>query len=303
MGCPTGYKEVPGRPDLCSLRDGGQSADQLIASTLRDNPNATWDQLKDIRLTGQGKRYDNLFVQNTTPPGSDPISQILEGSFLGGKFTDEELFGSVPEGVPFEEVDVNRTILESILGTTENLPQIEEVVAGLNAITTAQDLERVRELVPQYDALTAQASDATSSLLRGELPFEDALRVVADRSEMANALGLQGASTNATLRDLGLNRLDAISQGQSFFNDIIQRQETVSSSNKQINPGAFLLTPAQAVEAQFRNNENVQAANQSAEFLASRPLPGASAILETMLARYETGNDPLPGSDANTTGE
>lgn len=228
------------------------------------------------------------------------VGQALDGTFLsdygvdGIEFGLDDIFGRKPVGIEFQAPDLatsNQNFLDfSVPGATE---AADVVNARLSRSVLDNNLMRIRELFPDFDRASESFSGATADLLAGRLPFEDVMDIISDRQSLAGSVGTFGTQTNATLKDLGLSKLDAIQTGGNMFQQFAQTlNSSVSPIPQNFASGASLLPfTTQTPELQLRIAENEQASAQGAEFLSASPDPAASQLFRDELfnAMLESG--------------
>jgi hypothetical protein len=200
--------------------------------------------------------------------------QLLKGEYLGS-YGLEDVFGSRPEAELYEPVNLDSSLVASIMGNAGAGGDIASLVSGTNAINRAEDLGRITSLLPEFTKTLGSYEGATQSLINGQLPFEDVLGIVSNQAELGASLGTPGTRTNATLKDLGLSRLNATQQGGQMW------QSLLGALNTSVNPvgNQFLaqgnyLTPQNRLSADLSQAGLDQASRQSAAFLAASPNPG-----------------------------
>lgn len=146
-----------------------------------------------------------------------------------------------------------------------------------NQANAGLSLNRLEAFSPGLGGSFSNLGAVTRDLTAGRLPFEDVLDIVSDRQELSGALGTPGGSTNATLADLGLSRLDAITQGSNMFNSLVN---TANSLAPQSNAGDFFLSTQQRLSAEQTQRAREQAAAQSAAFINASPDPAAAGLFD-----------------------
>jgi len=224
-------------------------------------------------------RIDAVNAQEKARKGA--IGSALSGNFLG-QFGLEDIFGSKAEGINPPDVDESLTKnISQIRG--QGLPAALDFTSQINQQfsdeTVDLNLERITRLNPQFGTQSGLIQDNTTALLRGQLPFDDVLDIVSDRSSLAASLGTPGGSFPATLKDLGLSRLSAQKTGTDMFT---QFTDTLARSVSPIPNFArgdeilpfTSLTAGQRVEGELATTE----ARQRAELLNSLADPAAAAL-------------------------
>lgn len=222
----------------------------------------------------------------------DLLGKAGSGNFMG-KFGLSDIFGKIPKAALYEEVDPNDITEQSIADLMgKGLPAAVASATIQNRFmeqdVRQNSLNRINALMPEYGASMSQAAKNNQSLINGELPFEDVLGIVSDRSSLAASLGTPGGSLNATLKDLGMSRMQAQQTGQQGFQNLLG---TLATS---VSPLPNLISPLQMLDytainaptrlsSQIEQNQYVQQSMQNMFNLAAMPHPAASAIFQGML--------------------
>lgn len=201
---------------------------------------------------------------------------------FAGQYGFDEIFGTKPEGVDPISVEeglsrnVSQIRNEGLPAALDFTGQINEQFAGE---TLDLNLRRINTLIPNFDAQSGQISSVTEQLLNGQLPFDDVLDIVSDRQSLAGTLGTPGGQGAATLKDLGLSRMDAFGTGFNLFSQFTQTLQSAVSPTPQFARGDEILpftslTAAQRVQGELATTE----ALQRAELIRNQADPAAAAL-------------------------
>jgi hypothetical protein len=212
-----------------------------------------------------------------------------------------EVFGEVPEHAPYEPIDLTQSQIDTIRGNLSSLALAGDLSDKTNDIILAQDLKRIRALVPEYDTNINRMGDVTRDLLLGRLPYGDILDITANRSELSANMGIPGGGANATLRDLGLSQMGAIQQGGSMFQQMLQAAQAVNPHERRMTPQQMFFTPQQRAELDITQAQLKQQSEQSRFNLEAMPDPTAAGRFQLELAALGLqggGTDPGPGMSA-----
>lgn len=193
----------------------------------------------------------------------------------------EAAFGSPldPEAFLYEPVDISQSQLDTIQGNMNALPGAIQLMDRVNPEIWRNDLSRIRQFMPGFDEARNTYIGNTQALLRGQLPFQDVEDIVSNRSSLSASLGTPGGSRNATLRDLGLSRLDAMNQGGSMFQNFIQMAEAISPNAKQMRPQDSFFTPNERLQADILQRSLEQQGRASAAQAEAMPNPAQNALM------------------------
>jgi hypothetical protein len=153
-------------------------------------------------------------------------------------------------------------------------------------------------------------SSSSKALLGGQLPYSDVLDIVGNRQELGNTLGTAGTYTGATLKDLGLSRLQAQQTGSEMMSRIGNLVESIDPISQRSRPQDWTLAPQQTVPlaqqdaqfgASFGQMERIlaQQSEQNANVLNAAADPAARGIFGAEFA-LKTGT-PIGGAAAGGT--
>lgn len=227
--------------------------------------------------------------------------QAADGNFHG--YGMEDIFGSKvdPEAALYHPVDISNSQAQSIGGNLANFESASALANFANEDNQTQDLKRINRLFPGFDQNMDKYSGITSSLLSGQNPFgnEDVLDIVSDRQSLSGTLGTPGGAGNATLKDLGLNRLDLASKGAGMFTDWVKTADAVNPVNSQFRAQQSFLTPSERLDADIRQRENEQSGILSAAYLAASPDPGAAGLFNLDFSSQVGLGSAMLGSAVN----
>lgn len=199
---------------------------------------------------------------------------------LPSKGAFDDAYGDVPKAAIYNPVDIDQEQLAALLGNKENLPAIQQLMRGSNDLVTADALRRASKLIPGYRASMDAYGSASGDLLRGNLPFEDVMGIVRNRADLTNSLGVPGTGGPATLRDLGLSRLDAIKTGGGMLQDMVNIAERVSPRASYLVPKDLMVSPGQRIETALIQHQLQQNSEQNFNNLAASGDPSERAALE-----------------------
>lgn len=163
-------------------------------------------------------------------------------------------YGGIPQ-VPSPGAAAS-SALSSNLG---NLGDIYRLAGSVDTFSNQQAKAALQANLPNYDALTSQASGIIGEELSGQVPHD----VINQLIQQAAERGILTGNDNY-LRSLGLTSLGQIAKGQQDLTAAVARTPV----GRPLDPSAFLTTPAQWEEAQYQAN-----------LLASAPNPMMAANL------------------------
>jgi hypothetical protein len=220
------------------------------------------------------------------------IRDQLQGGSLFG-LDSKDFTGRRPEFADFQRVDPGDELGKAARANQGALGDIGNLVMDANALNQFADAVRFERLFPGGLQALRNQGQASESLSRGELPFQDVLGIARDRAGMANRLGLGGTQMGGALpRDLGLSRLQAIQSGATLASQGAATLNTISPVSAQIRPQDHMLTGPQQVDLALRQNLLQQQSQQNRFNLEASPDPFAQGLLgleQQRLNLYSSG--------------
>lgn len=213
-----------------------------------------------------------------------------------GDLIDRLDLGHVPDAAMYKPVNFNKQQLASVLGNQKALPDIQQLIRSSSEGTREEDIRRAVGLIPGYRQMMKKEGSAASSLLGGQLPYDDVLGIVSDRAGLAGSLGIPGTAGAATLKDLGMSRLDAITKGGGLFKDMVNIAQTVSPIERYAKPTDFFLTPQQRISGALEQHQLLQQSQQNANNLEATADPTTVGRQQLELLKILGTGAPLSAS-------
>lgn len=220
--------------------------------------------------------FDGFMSPGMAGMSDADISALLTEGFHG--FSPEQIFGKIPRHEPYINVDLTKSERDTALGNLSNLDVIEKLLRRSNNVMDRDAIDRAEFMGTGYTENIGKARNVASMLLGGQLPYDDVLDIVSNRAELQNKLGIPGSGTRATLKDLGLSRMDAFDKGLSTFERINAIAESVNPSAARIRPADRMLTPQNRLSADLEQAARDQASRQSGAFLEAMADPVAANL-------------------------
>jgi|GEM_PF-4627027 len=210
----------------------------------------------------------------------DRARQTIQGYSSKGSDWLAAAFGDSlnPEEFLYKPVDLTASQLRTIRGNQKAAPEAIDLTKTVNPAIWENDTSRIRSLMPQFDAARDSYMGTTRRLQEGVLPFSDVMDITAKSSSAAAASGTPGGSRNATLRDLGLSRLDAMQQGNSMFANFVQVAQQISPVEHQMRPQQMFFTPQERAQLDIEQAALEQQGRASAELARAMPDPAQAAL-------------------------
>ena len=193
--------------------------------------------------------------------------------------------GETPEAARYKPVNFNEEQMNTVMGNLNAMPWIQKLMSAQNIAVKREDMSRAQKLIPGFKDSMRITGGAANSLLRGQLPFDDALDIVADRSGLTGAIGTPGTAAPATLRDLGLSRLDAIKSGSGLMQGMVSMAETVSPISRYSTGKESMLSPSDRIKMAMEQNQLIQQSDQSAFNLEAGISPTESTAAQIALSQ------------------
>lgn len=196
------------------------------------------------------------------------------------------VFGEIPEHVPYVPVDITQSQLDTVAGNRRALPGINRLVDRTNQSIIENDLTRIRRLTPGYDARVADMFSEITANMRGDTNISDFFpELIRNRAEINAAVGTPGTNNAITTRDLGLGALSLQDRGMSMFQSWLNTaNQNVSPIASQMRPQEMMLTPAQRLDADMMQAQLVQQSGQAGAYLDAMPDPVAAGQFQARLA-------------------
>lgn len=150
---------------------------------------------------------------------------------------------------------------KAISSNLANLPAAQNLASSSNKFSRDQILQMMREVMPNYDKITASASANIESLLRGEIPAD--VQQSVQNTAAARALGGgtagSGSARNLVARDLGLTSLQLTGKGLSAAESWMKMSDQIYSPGM-LNLSSMFITPMQMYAT--TNEQNTQEAQR-----------------------------------------
>lgn len=196
-----------------------------------------------------------------------------------------QAYGSVPQAAEYQRVDYGDVLRDTLVDNSRAIPNLRNLVLENNNIIDQDAMTRATRFIPGYKQAMKTYAAAGQDLLNGRLPYEDVLGIISDGNEARNVTGIPGSNTAATLKDLGLSRLDAIKTGGGILQQQASIAEQVNPVSRRLAPQSMLLNPSQAVGWEMEQNQLEQQSLQNKYNLAATGDPAAAAQLQLQLAQ------------------
>lgn len=218
------------------------------------------------------------------------------GKNPGGIFGSKIQFDA-PQYTPYEEGDPGyASIVSRILtGDLNNLPIAGQLSGDINKQISASTRQRIQGWDPGFQGAMNTLYKTRDETLKGRLPYDDALAISADRGRLANDLGGAGGSDPQIAADLGMKRLDLMTNvGPNLTASVVNILNAVDPVQRHTTPTDFLLKPSEAVPWAIQDNQfgaefNFQSALTQAT-LDAAPDPGAQGLFQ--MKAFQAGLNP-----------
>lgn len=188
-----------------------------------------------------------------------------------------------PEAFLYEKVDLTQSQLDTIAGNIKAFPSALELTNMVNPSIWINDIGRIRTMMPQFDRARDSYIGTTRRLQEGKLPFDDVMDIYSRSAERAGGSGAPGGHRNATLRDLGLSRLDAMNQGNSMFAQFMNIAQSISPVEHQMRPQQMFFTPQERAQLDIEQAALEQQGRASAEMARAMPDPATNALVNAQM--------------------
>lgn len=207
------------------------------------------------------------------------------GGKTGGNPTKGLPLGQKPVAAEYRPVDFDREQWNTVQGNLSNLGSIADLMRQTNSAIDGDAMRRAVKFVPGYKENMRLQGEASTNLLSGRLPYDDVMDIVANRGELTGAMGVPGTGTSATLRDLGLSRLDAIKSGSGLMKGMVDIAETVNPVGRRMRPQDMFLNPLDRIRMAMSQNETIQQSDQNRNNIEAAQTPEEAVRSQVLLAQ------------------
>lgn len=181
--------------------------------------------------------------------------------------------GGRVQAAMYENVNLTDSLRNTVGANQANLDAINNLVGQTNRATLQNDFSRANAFSPDIlNSLQSLAGNA-AMLSSGQLPQDAISQLISSRSSQAGASGIPGGSSPATLKDLGLSSLDAMNQGASLFQQVLQGAESISPISRQMSSAQFQFDPNTGLQTDLSQALLQQQSQQNYFNLAAAPDP------------------------------
>ena len=185
--------------------------------------------------------------------------------------------GKKPRVAEYVPVDFEKEQLHTILGNLRNSDDANSLMESTNASIDADAMKRATHFIPGYRESMRLEGAATNDLLNGRLPYEDVLDIAANRNSLTGALGTPGTGSKATLRDLGLSRLDAIKTGSGLMSNMVDIAQRINPVERRFRPQDMFVSPTDRIQQAMQQNQLIQNSTQNKYNIDAGASPAAQA--------------------------
>jgi hypothetical protein len=251
-------------------------------------------------ISGAASASSNRKAEKNRQNAQSGASAYLKKLRGSGSAYLAEAFGSKlnPEEFLYNPVDLTQSQLDTISGNLRAIPGAVKIQDKVNPAIWRNDTNRIRNLMPGFDAARDSYVGTMTNLQNGQLPFSDVQDLISTRASGSGVLASPGGSRNATLRDLGMGRMDAMREGNSMFGNFVQIAQQISPVERQFNPQQMLFTPQQRAESDIQQASLEQAGRASAELARAMPNPAENALVNAQMA-LNSANVGNPGNGSS----
>ena len=251
-------------------------------------------------ISGAANASSNRKAEKNRQNAANGASSYLKKLRGSGSAYLAEAFGSKlnPEEFLYNPVDLTQSQLDTISGNLRAIPGAVKIQDKVNPAIWKNDQNRIRALMPGFDAARDSYVGTMTNLQNGQLPFSDVQDLISTRASGSGVLASPGGSRNATLRDLGMGRMDAMREGNSMFGNFVQISQQISPVERQFNPQQMFFTPQQRAELDIQQAALTQAGAASAELARAMPNPAENALVNAQMA-LNASNVANPGNGSN----
>ena len=209
------------------------------------------------------------------------ISDVTNGGWNG--YNAADIFGSRVAPAEFQNRAYNPLDYASVQGDTiagnrANLPSILGLTDAINGALRNDSSMRIEQFAPGFGDNLKTMTNAAKSLVAGRLPYEDVMDIVSNRQGLGNTLGTAGTFGNATLKDLGMSRLQAMQTGSEMMSRIGNLVDAVDPIGQRSRPQDWTLAPTQTVPLKQADNQFAASYDQMERILAQQSEQNANVL-------------------------
>lgn len=203
--------------------------------------------------------------------------------------------GQKPKAAEYKPIDFSDEQKKTIAGNFDALHAGNELVQGTNKLITGEALRRATRMIPDYKQNMALQGANANALLSGNLPYDDVLDIIANRGEAGNIIGTPGGSAPATLRDLGLSRLDAMKTGAGLMSGMVDIAQKINPVERQFLPQSMYLNPTDRIQLGMQQNQLIQQSDQNKYNIEAAATPSQALQAQVALGQLASGGGGAGG--------
>lgn len=222
-------------------------------------------------------------------------AQIALGSF-------REAYGSVPEAILYEKIDMRDEGMEAAESSLIGIPAAKRYIEAANRIMEQDNIVRAMMLDGRYVCDNELISCTINQMLSGEVPISDLSETIRDVAEGAAFRGNVGNTDGVTRLDLGISQHRMRIAGQQAFQSHLESiNRDVSPISRSVSLREFTQTPEQRLGLALSEAQLIQQSLQNQANAAVAGDPTAYGELQTKLneAVLVLGNEAQRGNISN----
>lgn len=241
------------------------------------------EQNSGYNIFGGKSLFDN---ENSARSRTRYVQEILNNLTKGKGwqgFSAADIFGSKVQPALFQNeeytpIDYGEVQGQTIEDNQRNLPASIALSDAINSALRDDSDSRISRWSPEFTDNLRSMSSSAKSLLGGRLPYEDVLDIVSNRQQLGNTLGTAGTFTGATLKDLGISRLQAMQTGSEMMSRIGNLVESIDPIGQRSRPQDWTLEPKQTVPLKQQDNQFGATFGQMERILAQQSEQNANVL-------------------------
>lgn len=191
--------------------------------------------------------------------------------------------GSKTQAALYQPVNLGDSLRALLGGNSANLAGAQALVNRTNQGDFQQAQSRINSFDPTALGTLGNLGRQANSLSQGQLPQDVIQNIFAARAGSSGASGTPGGAAPAALRDLGLSSLDAISQGGSLLQQVIQGAEAISPISRLMSAQQYQFDPRTALQTDLSQALLNQQSQQNYFNLSSQADPGLQLQTQLMI--------------------
>jgi len=231
-----------------------------VTAAVAVGAGAAASSVASSRAANKGRRSQLRGLSRAEAAREELVEDVLAGNFRAREATDDleafEGFGLEDVfGTRVDEIDTLESQRRALSNAVNVQSDLDRFLRDQQFNNTDRNIARAARIDPNFSDNLGTLSNQARALLRGELPQDVLDERIRDRAQISAGTGVAGTAREATLRDLGLDSLDAINRGASLFQQANDIREQVDPISGRLNTRDFFIDPTRQIGIDDRNSQ------------------------------------------------